>query len=79
MEVSTYDLRNIVIGMEKSGSEEDRQNALALRVLYSLGCFDPDSTTAEPQEGKEPFGPSGPDGPVADSVNGYRIRSGEEE
>lgn len=53
MKVSTYDLRNIVIGLEKSGSEEDRQNALALRVLYSLGCFEPDSITTEPQEGEE--------------------------
>jgi len=46
MEVSTYDRRNIVIELEKSGNEEDRRNALALRMLYGLGCF-------ESQEGKE--------------------------
>ena len=52
MEVSTYDLRNIVIKLEKSGNEEDGRNALALRMLYGLGCFEP-AVLAEPQEGKE--------------------------
>ena len=52
MEVSTYDLRNIVIKLEKSGNEEDRRNALTLRMLYGLGCSESDVTIVEPQEGK---------------------------
>ena len=52
MEVSTYDLRNIVMKLEKSGDEEDRQNALALRMLYGLGCFE-SAALVESQEGKE--------------------------
>ena len=52
MKMSTYDLRNIVIELEKSGNEEDRQNALALRMLYGLGCFESNSTIVEPQEVK---------------------------
>lgn len=52
MEMSTHDLRNIVIGLEKSGSEEDRQNALAIRMLYGLGCFESDLTAeARDKEG----------------------------
>lgn len=45
--ISTYDLRNIVIKLEESGSEEDRQNALALRMLYGLGCFESGGTEEE--------------------------------
>ena len=52
MKMSTSDLRNIVMKLEKSGSEEDRQNALAMRMFYSLGCFE-SAVLAEPQEGKE--------------------------